>query len=411
MFWEKEGDFERFCWPESSTVEFKQALPGRDGRDDAWLNGGDVERYARDKLLKEVVAFANTSGGHLVLGVAETREAPASARALTSVLRCAELAVRLARAAQAVDPPVPHLLVRGVPIQGDAGIVVFRVPESRSAPHRAPDKECYVRRGTESVPIGMREIQDMTLAAGRRGEAFNARFEQAAREFAEWLGTPLDGRTQEGRTEAVGLRITAVPAGARFDLGRLYGRDALLDLRQRTPFAVDGHRCEAFAVRLPDQARPIVRGVRLTPGGDGDSVYLALHSDGTVDLGFRVTPRNGERLLAAGWVIAYAVNVLRAADALRTEAGAPDAECGLEMEIRAEPEHGPISLLGWGRGVWDDRIGDGVRRTPLLLPRLGFGPIGELDRVVALMVNDLCDAAASHHRQPFSLSIDPLPGV
>ena len=55
-----------------------------------------------------------------------------------------------------------------------------------------------------------------------------------------------------------------------------------------------------------------------------------------------------ERLLAAGWVIAYAVNVLRAADALRTEAGAPDAECGLEMEIRAEPEHGPISLLGWG---------------------------------------------------------------
>ena len=104
-------------WPESSIVEFKQTLPGRDARDDTWLAGGGVERYAHDKLLREVVAFTNTSGGHLVLGVAETRDAPAAAQALAPVPRCAELADRLARAAQAIDPPVPLLLVRGIPVQ------------------------------------------------------------------------------------------------------------------------------------------------------------------------------------------------------------------------------------------------------------------------------------------------------
>jgi predicted HTH transcriptional regulator len=127
-------------WPESLTVEFKEALPARDGRNDAWLGGGAVEQYARDKLFKEVVAFANTSGGHLLLGVAETKDAPPAAAALTPVPRCIDLAERLSRVAQVIDPPIPLLLVRGIPVQDDAGVVVFRVPASRAAPHRGPDK-------------------------------------------------------------------------------------------------------------------------------------------------------------------------------------------------------------------------------------------------------------------------------
>ncbi len=229
-------------WPESLTVEFKETLPARDGRTDAWLSGGNVEQYARDKLFKELVAFANTSGGHLVLGVKETKDAPPAAAALAPVPRCVELAERLGRAAQAVDPPIPLLLVRAIPVQGDAGVVVFRVPASRAAPHRSPDKECYVRRGTKSAPMSMREIQDMTLAAGRREEFVDARFAQAARQFAEWFATPL-----EDQPRAAGFRITAMPVSTRFDLGRLYGRDDLVRLRQRYPITVNGNRWEAYA--------------------------------------------------------------------------------------------------------------------------------------------------------------------
>ena len=268
-------------------------MPARDGRTDAWLGGGNVEQYARDKLFKEVVAFANTSGGHLVLGVAETKDAPPAAAALMPVPRCVELAERLGRAAQAIDPPIPLLLVPGVPVQGDAGVVVFRVPASRAVPHRSPDRECYIRRGTESAPMSMREIQDMTLAAGRREEVTDARFAQAARQFADGFATSL-----EGQSRAAGFRITAVPVGTRFDLGRLYGRDGLVRLQQRYPVAVNGHRSEAYAVRLPNRVRPIVRGVRRTYDEEGGPVYLDLHSDGVVDLGFRVAPRTDEQLIA-----------------------------------------------------------------------------------------------------------------
>lgn len=395
-------------WPESLTVEFKETLPGRDGRTDNWLNGGNVEQYARDKLFKEVVAFANTSGGHLVLGIKETKDAPPAAATLTLVPRCVDLAERLGRAAQAIDPPIPLLLVCGIPVQGDAGVVVFRVPASRAAPHRSPDKECYVRRGTESAPMSMREIQDMTLAAGRREEFTDARFAQAAREFAEWFATPLEDQSQ-----AAGFRITMMPVGTRFDLGRLFGRNDLVRLRQSYPITINGNHSEAYAVRLPERVRPIVRGVRLTYDDERTPTYLDIHSDGMVDFGFRVGPRSGEQLLIyLGWVVAYTVNVLCTADTLRTAAGAPDCEYGIEVELHSRPTRNPIKLMGWSTGIgFEHETGFGLQRLPLLLPRLSFGPLGELDEVVSLVVNDLCDAAAAYNPQPLSLSINLSPHV
>ena len=394
-------------WPESLNIEFKRTLPGRNGRLDAWINGGDFESYARDKLFKEVVAFANTSGGHLVLGVAETEGAPPPhvATALTPVPRCEELAERLARAAQTIDPPIPLLLVRGIPIHDGAGVVVFRVPASRNAPHRSTDKECYARRGTDSVPMNMREIQDMTLATGRREDLTDARFTQAAKQFAEWFATPLEDELQ-----AVGLRITAVPVGARFDLGRLHGRDSLVQLQRQYTITLKGHRYETYAPLWPDRTRAIVRGVRRTDNGEGANVYLDLYSNGVVDLGFKVPPRRDGQIVALGWIIAYAVNVLSAVNMLRTEAAAPDCEYGIQVELCSRADVDFVELNGLGQpDLWRNRIGDGLRRLPLLLPRLSFGPIGELDQVVSLMVNDLCDASAAYNPEAWSLSIDLSP--
>lgn len=122
--------------------------------------------------------------------------------------------------------------------------------------------------------MSMREIQDMTLAAGHREEFTDARFAQAARQFANWFTTPL-----EDQSRAAGIRITAVPVGTRFDLGRLYGRDDLVHLRQSYPITVNGDLTEAYAVRLPERVRPIVRGVRRTYD-DGDTpTYLDIHSE------------------------------------------------------------------------------------------------------------------------------------
>ena len=127
-------------WPESMTVEFKREIPGQNGQLDPWVAGGKVAAYGRDKLFKEIVALANMTGGHLVIGVDEDKGSPPAAVGITPVPRCADLAERLIQMAQSIDPPIPNLLTWGIPIDGDAGVVVVRVPASRSAPHRSSDR-------------------------------------------------------------------------------------------------------------------------------------------------------------------------------------------------------------------------------------------------------------------------------
>ncbi len=386
-------------WPESLTVEYKVTLSGQGGRADAWLSGGNVENYARDKLFKEVVAFANTTGGHLVLGVRETKETPPVAEAVVPVPRCVDLAERLTRMAQVIDPPIPLLLVQGIPTDGDAGVVVFRVPASHAAPHRAADKECYIRRGTNSVAMAMREIQDMTLVGGRRDERIDARFIKACNRFRTWMSEPVE---EQGKS--IGFRITAVPVGSQIELGRLYGRNIIPNLQQEIAITIDGRPRRVHALRLPSQFRAIVRGVRKVFRDEDTPTYLEAHSDGTVDLGFRMMERAGEQRLHLGWIASYLVNVLRTAHALRTAAGAPDCEYGVELEIACGAAVETVKLLINDQG-WDSEVGEGLHYLPLTLPRISFGPISEIDMVLSAILTDLYDAAGAYQDKPLEVIV------
>jgi hypothetical protein len=173
---------------ESDVVEFKEALSGRGGRD-GWHDGAtSIGNAARDKLVNEVIAFANAHGGTLVLGIAETDDKPARADKVIPIPRCAELAERVARAlADTVDPPLaPFPVVVPVRTEGEAGIIVFQVAASRNAPHRHRNTlESYVRRGEQAVPMTMREIQDLTLQVERGLALLEQRFAQSAERFRD----------------------------------------------------------------------------------------------------------------------------------------------------------------------------------------------------------------------------------
>jgi predicted HTH transcriptional regulator len=151
---------------ESQTLEFKRELPNRDGQPDAWLSGRSFSNYARDHLFRELVAFANASGGTLILGVEESEDVPPRAAKIVPLPRVHDLASRLEEAARAcVEPPLPSLFARGIKIgTGDEGVVALRTVSSPFGPHRVVgDGHAYIRRGTSSVKMTMREIQDLTL--------------------------------------------------------------------------------------------------------------------------------------------------------------------------------------------------------------------------------------------------------
>ena len=79
-------------WPEGRYVEFKEGVPiskeeqkrlrsseGDQTTDRSPMNVGTLQPFGRDELLAELVAFANADGGVLILGLAETADAPLAA--------------------------------------------------------------------------------------------------------------------------------------------------------------------------------------------------------------------------------------------------------------------------------------------------------------------------------------------
>ncbi len=74
--------------PEGQNVEFKRTLAARSGRTAPWLDGGDeVGDHGRNDVLKEVVAFANSGGGNVVLGIVESGDHPKRAMGVNHVPR------------------------------------------------------------------------------------------------------------------------------------------------------------------------------------------------------------------------------------------------------------------------------------------------------------------------------------
>ena len=124
-------------FPEGSTVEFKEALPSKKGPE-KWGEGGQLSDYARNKILEEIVAFANSYGGQLVLGIEESGDSPKRAVGIKPISQCADLAERLRlQARDCIEPQILLLSSRGIETaDDDSGVVLLRVERSYLAPHR-----------------------------------------------------------------------------------------------------------------------------------------------------------------------------------------------------------------------------------------------------------------------------------
>jgi len=171
---------------EDDTIEFKSGFKG--GDDYVALNEKGREQ-ALDAIAREVLAFLNTRGGDLVIGIKESTGTRPTASSVSTVANPHDAADRIARGLAAIiEPAQTNVAVRALmdPSDPQRGVVLIRVQASARAPHRSKrSRECYARRGSESVPMAMDEIQDTTLYRAR------LRLEQAElldRQFIDFLG-------------------------------------------------------------------------------------------------------------------------------------------------------------------------------------------------------------------------------
>ncbi|MEM7035401.1 MAG: ATP-binding protein [Bacteroidota bacterium] len=128
-----------------------------------------------EKLIREVVAFANTEGGVVLIGVDDDGSLPGTRdpREIEEVLE-----LKLPTYAR----PAPEFTLEAIPLTRKRAVVAIHVPESRQKPHyalSAPDAE------TGTVLI---RIADSSAAAGREMRAllkFESRPTDIKVEFGE----------------------------------------------------------------------------------------------------------------------------------------------------------------------------------------------------------------------------------
>jgi Putative DNA-binding domain len=160
---------------EDDTIEYKSSFScGQD-----FLAVSDQQRKnATDDIAREVVAFLNGRGGDVLIGVKEASNENPVIETITPLANVLETADRLDSAIAALIEPKQAIIgVRAIRLTDVAtdGVIVIRAPSSLRAPHRTSrDKECYIRRGSKSVPMPMDEIQDVTLGRAMRRSERNA---------------------------------------------------------------------------------------------------------------------------------------------------------------------------------------------------------------------------------------------
>ena len=376
---------------ENQLLEFKRDLPAERNRPDPWLTGGDFTAYARDRLLREVVAFANAQGGTVIVGMDETTDEPPRAAAICPLPRVHELATRMENAARAcIDPVLPGLQISGIEVGGGPGegVLLFRTGPSPAGPHRvANDGHAYIRRGASSVKMTMREIQDLTLDLARGADRLEGVFRQreaALKESLEFVNTEH------------GACRTAVPLGGFPGIPRLSGNpnDFPIRNRFRVNFGIDLD----LAGPSGDRFRQIVRGFRWSK--EDNSVRYEVYESGLIDLWYRHAPTDGQIRVHfyIGWLLGAYLSVLDAVDRARTMAGVPEWEFADEFVldgITGAPRHGggkvPLGALAIGRFNEPYEMGR-IGELPVRFPRIPYRSHQDREAVLNLVFADLVDA-------------------
>ena len=344
--------------PEGEQIEFKKEPPGEVGKPDPWMDGGKVANYAKDRILKEVVAFANAYGGVLIIGIDESDTKPAVATKITPVPRCAALAESLKLVFRdRVEPQLVRIDVAGVPTEEDgSGVVIIRVGKSRGAPHRVTRTLiCPIRRADRSEDMTMREIQDMTLNVSRGLQWMKERLSERSERFQEEFS-----RIQS-RADKFGIRLTTVPVADEIRINTVFRQRAIVKKwAMPQPTVVERNsRGERNLQAPPDFPssfwRPLLRGARAERYAHVPQFlpsyidYQEIYCDGLVELGFVSIADEEAYFLDPDWPIVLFATLAAWACHIRNESLTPSLEYAVEVETYNVGNAGFVRKQG---GFW-----------------------------------------------------------
>jgi hypothetical protein len=387
------NDLNRLCSDEvaeGTEVEFKSDLPVKNGRGpDPWHEGGSIGDYARNEIAEEIIAFANTFGGVLCIGVKESEDHPKRAAGLQPIPRVHDLARRMRQAIyDIIDPPLPMLEAVGIDLDSKGqGVVILRVPASRRKPHRHNiNKEVFYRRADETVRISMREIQELTVQAlSETTRAQNLIVDRRIRyqeEFTQWIAARHDDPW------GAAIQYLAIPT-ITTDLGRVVGNPNLTNLSSIVVATLASKSKELKWSNLPDtQWKPGLRSISNNKSSATRRADYSLHADGRCEVSCYFRLSTETPFLAAGWLVGGLGVVLSWIDRIRKESGVT-GEYIIASQLCIIGK--PAVLLGYSDGNPDDN--GHLLLGNFELPLMSVGSNEECDHLLQRFNEDIWNLA------------------
>lgn len=149
--------FLRLAIDEGPYLDYKEAMSGGSPKD------------SKREFLKDVTGFANAAGGLLLIGVREPDAAVEVEQQLVGIDDGEAIAQNLERvAASCVDPRIPGLLIRSVPLSTGRACVIAHVPSSLGRPHMVQHeghRSFYVRHSESTGPMTTHELREAVLTS------------------------------------------------------------------------------------------------------------------------------------------------------------------------------------------------------------------------------------------------------
>ncbi len=402
---------------ESIDLEFKRELPN-DGRPDPWMTGGRIGDRAKDELAIEIGAFANTTGGTLIVGIDEEPLTKVARRPVQPIPNCKQAAAILHQSLTArIEPRLPVFECEGIVTEqdGTGGVVVLRALKSYLAPHRnTKDNNCYVRRNDRAEPMSMLEIQEMTRRVASSTAATEKSFTESSERFFAWIPDQhravrgLQGRQSSGNNPQYmggwATRLTAIPMRP-LTLGTL-SRQPWLQGINLEPFDGAGRQgmLRPYDLEVTRAWVPRLRAVERTFHGDWLNAVDRIYSDGRVErFASSIGVVNGMRPqylhLGVAQFMWHSASVIRMVDIVRAHADRPTQDFALDMElINSDPMHmdgypGPVPM--------------GIQRLPeghITFPRYEIGEREGFNDLLTTIDADLWNAVG--HQPNWEIAVD-----
>ncbi|MGK6324651.1 helix-turn-helix domain-containing protein [Sphingomonas sp. DT-51] len=121
---------------------------------------------ARNELVKDVSAFANSAGGMIIYEIEEEGILPKKVDGGVDEAITREWIEQVLNSR--IQPKVSGLLVKAIPLASGGNAFVIEIPQATSyAPHQAGDRKYYKRFNFASEPMEDYEVKDALRRASR----------------------------------------------------------------------------------------------------------------------------------------------------------------------------------------------------------------------------------------------------